>query len=74
MTIGSVASQPSGEVGAPPPTFHPLRIRHAAEVRAGAAGRVRHGKRNLVSRRRPRLSLGHGSFRNFENAWSQECP
>ena len=23
MTIGSAASQPSGELGAPPPTFHP---------------------------------------------------
>jgi hypothetical protein len=24
MTIGSIASQPSGELGAPPPTFRPL--------------------------------------------------
>ena len=26
MTIGSVASQPSGELGSPPPTFHPLEF------------------------------------------------
>ena len=68
MTIGSVASQPSGELGSPAPTFP--RLESAAPRRVEPA-LLEESARKAKSgtRRRPRLSLGRGSFHNFENAW-----